>query len=347
MLLLSQRVMAQKPVEEDNACVLNLESANELYRQGKIELISDQLLPCLVGNRLSKENKVRAYRLLVITQLYFNEKQRAADYMVELLKLEPEYEINENTDPTEFIQLYKNFRTKPVLLIGIKAGGNYASPQVENNFSLDNTANSLGEYEANLGYSAALSLEVPLLKFLSIGVDFQYSLISYEYNKKQFNYSQVTFIEEQSWVEAPAYLKFEALSGDFKIHAKAGAAIHYLLNSKATVSRLDSLNEELGNQTVAGPRIDITSQRNEYYLSVIAGIGMSWKGVIGNGYLTADIGYSYGLGRINKASERYSNDELIYEYNYIDNNFSLDRLNFSIGYALPIYKPKLLKRKRN
>ncbi|GAA5026284.1 hypothetical protein GCM10011506_11660 [Marivirga lumbricoides] len=341
-----QNAYAQKPKEEDNACVLNLERANEMYREGKIDLIIDQLLPCLNGTRLNKENKVRAYRLLVITQLYFNERDAAADYMVELLKLEPEYEINENLDPTEFIQLYNRFRTYPILLVGLHAGGNYSFPTVHRNFSLDNTSTSLGSYTPEMGYSVGISLEIPFFNKWSVLTNINYLYNKFEYDKKQYNYSEVIYLEEQSWMEIPVEIKYYINEGDFRLYAQAGASVQYLLDASASITRLDSLNEELGNQTVAGPSVNMKDHRMPFNLSAKGAIGFTWKGVIGNGYLLGSISYTYGLNDVNNPKERYSNSELLYDYNYVDNDFSMNNLSIKVGYALPIYKPKLMDRNK-
>ena len=346
MLLVSQQLFAQKPKEEDNACVLNLEQSNEYYRQGKIELITEQLLPCLKGNRLNKENTIRAYRLLTITQLYFNEPDSAAIFMGKLLKLEPEYELNNNLDPTEFIQLYNAFRTTPILILGLEAGGNYTFVQNLRNYSLDGTAPAAGTYTPELGYAVKLGIEIPVNKWIAIatGSAFQYNRYSLE--RRQFNYSQLSYEEELSWLSIPLEAKFYFSEGDFRPHFSIGAAFQYLLSANATLERLDSLNEELGNQTVSGPAIDRKNQRASFHIPLRASVGFMWKNVIGNGFLTARISYEYGLRNLVRPSSRYDNPTLLYDYTYVDNNFATQCLSVEIGYAIPIYKPKLKKNKR-
>lgn len=343
---LSTKTWGQKPKEEDNACVLNLERANEMYREGKIDLISEQLTPCLTLNKLNKENRIRAYRLLIITELYFNEKPAAVNYMIELLKLAPEYEINENLDPTEFIQLYNQFRTQPIVLVGLTAGGNYTFPFIKQNFSLDNVNNSLGEYQPEVGYKVSFSLEVPVFKKWSVqtGVGFQVNRFSYE--KYQFSYSELSYAETQSGLNLPVNIRYYLTKkGDFSLYLQGGGTLHYLIDSRATLSRIDSINVELGNQTVAGPSVNMTPHRVNLNLAINGAIGFRWKGFIGSGYLLGEVSYSHGLWNQTNPSERYSNPELIYDYNYIDNDFTLSSINVMVGYALPIYRPKLIERK--
>ncbi len=342
----SYQSLGQKPKEEDNACVLNLERANELYREGKIDLISDQLTPCLTLNKLNKENRIRAYRLLIITELYFNEKSAAVKYMTELLKLDPEYEINENLDPTEFIQLFNQFRTQPIFLVGLTAGGNFSFPFIEHNYSLDNVSNSLGEYQPEIGYNVGFSLEVPLFKKWSVHTGFNFDLKRYSYEKRQFSYSELRYAESQSSINLPLHIRYYLTNkSDFSMYLQGGASIHYLIDANATLSRIDSINVELGNQTVAGPSVDMTPHRTAINLSVNGGLGFRWKGIIGTGYLLGEVSYSRGVWNQANPVERYNNSELIYDYNYVDNDFMLSSLNVMVGYALPIYRPKLIERK--
>lgn len=342
---LSYKSYAQKPKEEDNRCVLILEDAEEYYRQGKIELIPSKLSDCLEGSRLSTEGKISAYRLLTLTYLYYNSRDTAEYYMKEMLRLDPEYEINENVDPSEFIQLYNTFKTTPVLLIGAKAGGNFAMVDVMDSYSLDPT-NSTGTYSSTLGYQVNVALDIPITNRFSIAASPGYKYQKYEYTKTQFGYSSLEYSEDMSWVELPVFVRYYITKNKLSFFVQAGASLDYLLGANATLVRLDSINQELGNQTVAGPSQDIKDSRNSLNYNAIGGVGFTWKNVIGKGYLTAEINYAMGIDNIVDPEKRYSNTESLYSYLYIDNDIKLNSLFFSIGYYIPIYNPRLIDRKK-
>ncbi|MFM9943940.1 MAG: hypothetical protein ACKVQB_01775, partial [Bacteroidia bacterium] len=47
----------------------------------------------------------------------------------------------------------------------------------------------------------------------------------------------------------------------------------------------------------------------------------------------ADVNYQYSLTNINNADNRLKNENLIYNYFYIDDDLRLNNLTFSLGYT--------------
>lgn len=341
LIFISTISYAQKPQEENSTCVSNAEKA---YREGQIEEIKRILPECLKSKSVSKETKARGYRLLTITYLYFNENDSAEYFMRKLLKTETEYKVDENQDPSEFVELYDRFRTDPILLIEGHFGVGASLVRTLNNYSLDNTANSLGIYESSIGFSAGVLFEVPLSNHISVVTGGNYLSNQYQYTKEQFDYSTLYYNEKLQWVDVPLTFKFYLSKGTFRPYIQLGVRGQYLIKAEASPSRRDSLNVVLGNQTVNPTNIDVTPQREQFNILADGCLGFNWKGVIGSGYLTGKIGYSYGLVNIANPSERYSNVALSNEYLYISNDFAIDHLSFMLGYAIPVYRPKLKKR---
>ena len=77
--------------------------------------------------------------------------------------------------------------------------------------------------------------------------------------------------------------------------------------------------------------IDVKQMRNTKRFGLTAAIGstMPIKRIL----ISLEAKYLYDLSILNNLSERYSNPELLYEYYYIDNNFSVNRLDFSLSLA--------------
>ena len=72
----------------------------------------------------------------------------------------------------------------------------------------------------------------------------------------------------------------------------------------------------------------------------MAGAGINYKVKKGNVFL--DLRYNYGFQNIVKTEQRYQNDlnnDLLYRYYYLDDDFKLNNFAFTIGYAYNIYKP--------
>lgn len=331
--------------QSENACAKVLRSARTSYEQGRIEEVPDLLRECLKSG-FNEIERVEAHRLLILSYLYYDERAAAEEAMLQFLKIEPEYEVNPVVDPPEFINLYNTFRTEPIFLVGGKAGGNLTFVNVENNFSVDNAIRSPGTYTAQLGFQVGLTADIPINKNFSIGVEANFSGQFYEYTNSQLGFSTLTFQEEQLWAEVPLFLRYNFGKGDTRYYVQLGGSVSYLISSEATVERTDSVNVEIGNRSVSGPSIDLSEQRESLNYSIVGGFGVRIKNVLGRGYVLADVRYSYGIPNVVNTEARYANEELQYRYLYVDNDFSLNNAFLSIGYMVPIYKPKVIKRKK-
>ncbi|PIB35009.1 hypothetical protein BFP72_06185 [Reichenbachiella sp. 5M10] len=340
---------AQRPDDSDEkGCKLNLNLAEDKYKNGQIDEVIDLIKPCVQGNsNLNKQDKIRMYKLLIITYLYLNEHEEASIYMKDFLSLNPEYQVEPNVDPSEFIDLFYQFRTRPVAILGLKVGVNSSLVNVRENYSLDNSNTALGTYSTVLGYNATFSAEFPLSKHFSVATGLVFSHNSFDYTARQFGYSVVGVKESMLFIGIPLNARFNFTKDDFRLYFQLGATANRLLSAHATLARLDSLNQDLGIQSVVGPTEEVLDQREQYSFSAQAALGFHWKNLIGKGYLMFEIGYSYGLNNLVRTESRYDNTNLIYKYNYIPNDFSLNQLTIDLGYAIPIYKPKKLKNKKS
>jgi len=339
---------AQKPKQEDDKCVITLEGAHDLYRQGRIEEIPNVLSDCIKGNSLGDENKQNAFKLLTLTYLYFNERDTAEMYMRKFLKMNPEYKINESIDPTEFIQLYNTFKTSPVIYVGGKGGGNLQFINVIKNYSLGNITDTsgLGTYKSLIGFQGSISVDVPLSNKLSIAGDATFYYQNFLYNKKQFGYSHLEYKETQLGIEVPLSLRYYYYDSKvFKAYAQLGGAVDYLLKANVKLTREDEISDK-SKISVDGPTLALLQQRQQLKFKALGGVGFLWKSPFVRGYVLAEMNYFYGFNNIVKGSERYSNNELLYKYLYIDNDISLNKVMFSVGYYKSIYNPKVIKRKK-
>ncbi|WP_109832599.1 porin family protein [Reichenbachiella versicolor] len=341
--------LAQKPTGGDEqGCKLNLNLAEEKYKNGQIEEVQSLIKPCVEGkSNFNKQDKIRAYKLLTITYLYLNEEEEASKNMQKLLNLNPEYIIDPNVDPSEFVDLYNQFRHHPIAIIGLKAGVNSTMVNVIDNFGQDDIDRSLGTYTAKIGYRVSFTSEFLITPLLSLETGLSYSKSNFEYSNRQFSYSNVSVEESFSTLSIPLHTRFSYTKRDLRFYLQLGAKVNYLVSSSATLVRIDSLNEELGYQSVVGPAEDLSDQKAKLFFSLQSAIGGYWKNVVGNGYLMMEIGYSYGLSNLIEPDKRYANTNLINKYNYIPNDFSINQFTVEIGYGIPIYRPKKLKKKKS
>ena len=333
--------------QTQSSCSQTLREAQLTYERGRIDLVPDQLASCLRSG-FNKEEKIAAYKLLVNTYLYFNESDKAVEAMTSFLSLNPEYEIDVVADPSEFINLYNSFRTTPVYLLGGKAGSNITAVNVSRNFSLDDSSEKRGKYNYIPGFNVGLALEVPINKKISIAPELYFSQKKYQYRDLILGFADVNFEETQTLVELPVFVKYNIgnFGKDKNItpFVNLGGSVSYLLSSEADVVRKDAVSGE-NQREVSGPSIDLADQRNSIIYAAAVGAGAKLKNIIGRGYLIVDFRYSYGLNNVVNPDNRTANTTLVYDYLYVDNDFSMNNYSFTIGYLIPKYKPKLLSKK--
>ncbi len=319
-----------------NSCSEQLANAEKLYESGQIDKVAAMLETCL-ENGFTKDEKARAYRLLSLCNLYYNEDEEAEKAFLELLKAKPEYKIKDS-DPSEFVNLYQEFRTVPVFITGIKFGGGFTDIYNIENYNDINSVVSEGIYTPDYAYSIGLSFETPILNELSVVYEFFYNTYSYNFKNVVLDYANVSFDETISGVDIPILLQWNILSNDFVPYVNIGSSLNFLISSKANYTRRD--NEGTEYREPENLDLNLTDSRNRFNYSFCAGVGFRWKNIIGNGYLTFDIRYSRYMNSIVDPANRADNPEVMYSFLITDNVFKVQNTQFLIGYKLPLYIAK-------
>ena len=340
LFLISGTVQAQNKNKDsiiENRCVQLLRDAEKTYEAGRINVIEDMLKPCIQSDGFSKFEKLQAYRLIILSKLFDNREEEANQYFLELIKTDPEYQVNPVTDPSEFINLFNSYRTNPVYSLGFKVGMNSTKPNSFVPYGVYNTEENTGGYKGLLNVHFGFNADIYLNKKFTLGADALLSFKKYQYKNTLMDYSELTWKETQLWLELPVVLKYTMGKQKLRYYVQGGAAISMIMNAKANVTRKD-INTQ-SNQAI-GPDINTRDLRNMFNYSLVAGGGLRYKA--GYGYIVLDAKYMYGLNNISDVHDKYSNADLVYKYGYIDNNFTLNSLMFSVGYYKSFYKPKKL-----
>jgi hypothetical protein len=122
----------------------------------------------------------------------------------------------------------------------------------------------------------------------------------------------------------------------FTPYVRGGISFGYLLNSSATFTR----TEPGILKPFTDPAFSITDKRSNFQLMAVIGMGISYSLKRSNLFL--DIRYNLGfLNQVNP-DERYNTNNLdpYLKYYYVDNDFRMNNLCFSIGYNYKFYKPE-------
>ena len=333
-------------------CAQTLKKAQAAYEEGRINDVPTILDDCLnIANddktrkgNFDRNQKMEAYYLLSLTYLYLNEEESAEKILLKLLRLEPEYRLKNNA-PSEFKKLYGNFRVRPVLAFGGKAGGNITRFNVTKTFSTNNPQSSVETYTSGLGFQVGGAVELPLNKRLGVFMEMYYSSRYYTLNNQLFGYATTNYEEVQSWIEIPLGVRFNLgdkynFSGHLKPYIFGGVSTGLLLAANSVVIRRDKVSADVQRE-VTGTSISVSDMRNKLNISALFGAGVELKR--GRGYLVFDVRYYMGLSNAINPKKRYSVNELIFKYGHVDNDFKTNNITFSLGYMYPIYKPKKIR----
>jgi Outer membrane protein beta-barrel domain len=336
-------LLCQASVGQQSSCSQSLRNAQRAYDEGRIAEIPNLLDVCLRGG-FNREERIRGYRLLTLSYLYQYETASAEKAMLQLLRVVPDYKLTSD-DPAPFRKLYAQFRTHPILLAGIKTGLNFAQPQGIRGYSLDQ--NNFGKYKSKVGFTLGVNADFFLSNKISLNVAL---LFLYNRHEQQFRdssarilgFQQMTVTETQSHLALPVLVKYDFWERKkMTFFAEAGIAAQYLLTAGVTDPR--DLYKDNAVERPPSETVGFGGQRKRFGLSGVVGGGLKYK--TGKTIFTLDAQYWIGLMNVVKSNSRYGPNSLDFAALFVDNDFRLNNLIITAGFFLPVYKPKLLKKK--
>ena len=336
LALLMVLIVFGLPVNAQTDCVAKLDSAKMLFNSGQIEEIPSLLEPCLrIG--FAKQDKIQAYLLLIQVYLFDSNREKAQQIMSEFLHSFPDYDI-QPSDPTEFIELYKTFRVKPIWGIGIAGSINASQVLVKQHYSTDNLNKLNSKYSPDiLGFDGGLHICKFFKSNIWISADFQYSITNLKrkdilgVKNEALNYSEST-----GWFTAPVYLSYSIGRGRIAPYIYAGGEAGYLFVDKSYIVRQNLVDNSIPN--IEQKSTDNRLNRKSFNAWALGGVGLLYKTM--GGYFNLSIGYRYSLMPFVKKENRYANINSLYYYQYIDDDFRINRFSCSIGYTKVFYKIK-------
>ncbi len=341
------------------ACTQSLDEARTAFDEGRIHEIPGFLEDCLGRNEnaggFTDVEKTEALRLLILTHIYLEEPEDADSRMLELLKHEHEFQVNDAIDPTEFILLYNSFRTKPIFSVGFRLGatGVLVNPTAANGtFNLN--SDERGKYGLKAGFpQVGMAFEFKLNHQFTLTPELLYSLQSFDKTSilpRDGNSnitSELTIVEEQTWLTLPVGVQFfpfgefgDDLTPGIRPFIQLGASVGYLLDAKTSPD--ESILNIDQRQNPQLPTIDLTPDREQINYSAFAGIGAKVK--VGEGFALAQLRFHYGIPDMVKEGSFYNNPT-VWELQNANDQFKQNLVTFSLGYVLHIYSPKKLDTK--
>jgi hypothetical protein len=356
MVFLSKGILAQEiptveEEEEEGECSVVLKEAQKMYDDGKIETIPQFLQNCLTkADGFTKEERVQAYRLMVLSYLFQDNKVEAEKHLLTFFKLEPEYVLNPAVDPAEFIKLYQSYRNSPVYSIGAFGGINYSLITVIEPYSSVNTTEAAGEYtNSSVGFQAGIRMNRYLFKRTELNLEVCFLQNTFSYTNKILGTGELSVIEQQQWIYTPLMISHDINERRIRPFMRLGAAVGFLMAANATEPGIKYDNKP----DVEGATIKLKDigQRNKMNYWAIGSIGAKMK--VKRGAITAELRYNAGLTSQVDPNMRFTydaetntyNGALEWDYKYQVSDFVQNHIAFNAGYVYQFYKPKKKKTK--
>lgn len=338
-----------------------LSAAERDYEQGKLMSIPRRLEPIFEWEKeegFSKAEKIRARKLLTLVYIFTDNEPKAEESMVQLLKLDPEHKRDPREDPAEFYFLYDQFRTKPIFRVALRVGVNKSFPQVIEKHGVYNTA-SVGKYyngvdgdndvntqgSLGIGYFAELAFERHILWGIEAGVGFEYRLSTYDVDQQLNESSITTFISsEQTYFRTPIFLRYNY--GYFKEsgpipYVTIGGTYDYLVDARYAEATRQGGTSFSPTQTIVLTDIELEQARRNNF-SVFGALGVKFR--IKTHFLTLEAKYDRSLMNFINSENRWnSQNEVVWDLAYAEDDLRLNFVSFSVGYTHSIYSPKKLK----
>jgi len=327
-------------------CAIALNAAEDKYEQGKLYEIPGMIQECLVDG-FSKEEKVRAYRLLTLTYLFLDYYTEADSSYLKLLKLSPEYNINDELDPMEIINHHGKFTTKPIYYLTMgKLGFNFSQANVLLDYSLSQSFDGSDNYSSVLGFHAGFGAERVIYNNLHISGEFFLTKKSLHLTDTHWDFYTTNMDIIHTEIEIPISLKYNIPMGKVNPFVLGGVSPSLLVESN--IQNIEGVYLEANEEFPVQPRQEIGTGKfkNRFNYSMIFGGGINYK--IGLNYIVFEARYSLGMMNVTNTKNRWREDftegrDLKLPAGHVDDDFKINNLSFFIGFVKPLYKARKIK----
>ncbi|MFC2087771.1 outer membrane beta-barrel protein [Bacteroidota bacterium] len=324
---------------QEEECAVKLDQAQRLYEQGIIE-IEDMLKDCFEEG-FTKEEKQRAYKLLISSNIFDDNLIKADSLMYQFLSDYPEYQLV-TTDPEDFVYLFNSYRTEPIVTLGITAGINRADIRVIEPYGVHDQNTSSGEYKGQaISYTFGIKAIRKLIPKLELHLDLLYQQNVYQYDLENFQIDDPSKKREDIHLDKYSVTKLSfplTLTYDYEFrgllpYARAGIGMSMMQSSSTTPSRFAASDVDFTD--IEGSALDITSHFKKLHVDAIIGGGIKFP--IPKGNIFMDLRYNIGLNNIIKVK---NNTELQSRYGYEFDDYALNNFAVTVGWVYSIYRPK-------
>ena len=334
-LLMATPVFKASAQDNCGGAVVN---ATALYEQGKLREAIDAMKPCLTLS-LNRTNLWQGYKILALSYLALNDQKDARIAAENMLEQNPLYVPSLLKDPKDFIDLVNSIVVIPRFSLGlaVAAGINNTYVDVTQQY---NASNFTKNYTSNIGTQFGFVIGYNISNELSVGADLNGSFKNYSinYSTNDFN---ITDNEHLSFLEVPVYATYSYGKGKLRPFVRLGAYEDFLLSASSDFSA----TYQPDKTSYSDKGVNSNDRRNNTDFGLLGGIGLNWKfDPAWQAFI--EFRYTYGLTNVVNDANRYSDQNLIFNYFYLDDDLKISNGLFTLGFVYNL-NYKVIRQKWN
>jgi hypothetical protein len=305
---------------QTDPCITQLKDAGTMIEEGRYDEAISILTTTLTDCSFSKEDEITAQKALITAFLAIDDLESADASAATVMKINPNYHSDKLRDPSEMVVLFEKYRPTPVFTVGINGGGNTSIIEASQTYSIvaDDDTPGLDNYESQTGFQVGVYGEYRAWKSLWVKAEGQFRQSGYSIDIPNVEGRTIFYNEDLNYFDVSLSAKYYFLNGNVKPYVQAGASYSFLNTALGELSR-DDISDI----------VDRKIQRNDGLFGVLGEVGLTYA--INNLTICLGIRYTYINENVNKEGTRYENLPSVFQYYYVDNDFSMNNLQFSLG----------------
>jgi YD repeat-containing protein len=265
-----------------------------------------------------------------------------------MLKNNPNFVLKEELVEQDFARYYEKFKLWPFINISLRGGFSLPNYNVDATYSVLDGVDYEAPYNASLQTILGGSLEIFPIRNLSLNGELNYAKYDFSREVGTDQAWRLEYEEELDLWEFNLYLKkyFTIKGFDYQPYIFGGIYMTQMVEAsgdiKLTYDAVDKLTNTTDNNDISTTSIDRLADRNEFNQGIMMGLGFNRK--IQNFMVGMEGRYYTGANNIMSVRNRYRNQELVFNYYYVDNDVTVDKLELAIkiGY---IFRYNIHKKK--
>ncbi len=363
LLLITLCSLSLVSLAQSNRCAQALAQAEQAFEQGRLIYILDeqqnsQFFECLKNGNFTKEEEIRAHKLLTKAYVFSDNEERAEEKLIDLLIADKEHQLSPE-DPAELHFLYSKFRTEPIIRLAFKFGFNKTFvSQIQNFNTFQNGSkfyNENGSGGLGIGQSFELLAERHISKGIEVGLGAQMRFATYEIDGQMIPENLTYLAKNRStMLRIPLLVRYNYGYDDLDDEGQRKKFIPYVFLGGSYDLTLDA--KYIDTSRTGGTAFTLTDANNSLTdfdqvaksnVSIFGGLGFKYR--IGRAlvdFFTVELRYDNSLFNYIDPENRWNNDDVRFGIGHVEDDLTINTITFSVGYTRSFYIPRKRKEYR-